>query len=155
MLRERATERGNIYIGNSSCYTLELRGIRSMPLKHLSLFLMSKPFCLHGWHTNCFGTELVILVVARVTTYLWICKLSITIVYSRMTLGPSVPTSQSTVTRSGQVIGPLGSLLDNFDSQASVKHPSGKHSKPCVQKELEMITKCLQTEQVFNPYRRL
>ena len=36
--------------------------------------------------------------------------------------------TEHSVTRSGQVIGPLGSLLDNFDSQASVKHPSGKHS---------------------------
>ena len=53
--------------------------------------------------------------------------------------------TEHSVTRIGQVIGPLSRFLDNFDSHTSVKYPSGKHSKPSVQKELELITKCLQT----------
>ena len=44
---------------------------------------------------------------------------------------------------------PLTSLLESFDSQTLIKPPSGKHSEPSIQKDLNVILKCLQTEKVF------
>lgn len=57
--------------------------------------------------------------------------------------------SEKSISRSSQAIGPIQQLIDTFDKVDKLKQPSGKHIRPSVTKDFEIILQTLKTENVF------
>ena len=57
--------------------------------------------------------------------------------------------SEKSISRSSQAIGPIQQLIDTFDKVNKLKQPSGKHIRPSVTKDFEIILQTLKTENVF------
>lgn len=56
--------------------------------------------------------------------------------------------SEKSISRSSQAIGPIQQLIDTFKSN-ELKQPSGKHIRPSVTKDFEIILQTLKTEKLF------